>query len=103
KIYVHERKDPILFGKFTQALLFCERVRDEAHRFAISYHRILRRRGLSASALDEIKGIGPIRKAELIKYFGSLDNIKTAGIAELKKVNFVDEKEAKAIYDHFRS
>ena len=103
KIYVHERKDPILFGKFTQALLFCERVRDEAHRFAISYHRILRRRGLSASALDEIKGIGPIRKAELIKYFGSLDNIKTAGIAELKKVNFVDGKEAKAIYDHFRS
>ncbi len=103
KIYVHEKKDPILLGKFTQALLFCARVRDEAHRFAISYHRLLRRKGLSASALDEIKGIGPIRKAELIKYFGSLDEIKTAGIAELKKVNFVDEKEAKAVYDHFRS
>lgn len=65
KIYTHERKDPILLGKFTQALFFCERVRDEAHRFAISYHRLLRKKGLSASALDEIKGIGPIRKAEL--------------------------------------
>lgn len=102
KIYTHERKDPVLLGKFAQALLFCERIRDEAHRFAISYHRLLRRKGISVSELDEIKGIGPIRKAELIKYFGSLDKIKTADINELKKVDFVDEKEAKAVYDYFR-
>jgi len=102
KLYTHEKKGPILLGKFAQALLFCERIRDEAHRFAISYHRLLRRKGTRASELDEIKGIGPRRKAELIKYFGSLDKIKTAAITELKKVDFVDEKEAKAIYDYFR-
>ncbi len=102
KIYTHEKKDPILLGKFAQALLFCRRIRDEAHRFAINYHRFLQRKGVSRSELDGIKGIGPKRKAELIKYFGSLDKIKTAGIAELKKVDFVDEKEAKAVYDYFR-
>ena len=102
KIYTHEKKDPILLGKFSQALLLCKRIRDEAHRFAISYHRLLRRKGVSISELDSIGGIGPRRKAELVKYFGSLDKIKTADISELKKVDFVDEREAKAVYDYFR-
>lgn len=102
KIYVHEKKGPMLLGRFSQALLFCKRARDEAHRFAISYHRALRRKGLSLSELDNIRGVGPKRKAELIRYFGSLDKIKKAGIDELRKADFVDEKEARAIYDYFR-
>ncbi len=102
KIYIHEKREPILFGRFDKALLLCQRMRDEAHRFAITYHRSLRRKKAVISELDNIKGIGPKRKAELIKYFGSFDRIRRADIDELKKVAFVDEKEAKVIYDYFR-
>jgi excinuclease ABC subunit C len=102
KIYLHEKKDPILLGKFSKALLLCQNIRDEAHRFAVTYHRLLRSRKTRSSELDKIKGIGFRRKAELIKYFGSLDNIKQADIAHLKKVDFINEKEAKAVYDYFR-
>lgn len=102
KIYVHEKKEPMLLGKFSQALLLCQNIRDEAHRFAVTYHRLLRSRKSKSSELDDIKGIGFRRKAELIKYFGSLDNIKQADIAQLKKVDFINEKEAKAVYDYFR-
>jgi len=103
KLYVHEKKDPILLGNFSKAMLLCQRIRDEAHRFAITYHRFLRNRKAKFSELDSVKGIGPRRKAELIKYFGSLDKVKQADIDQLKKVDFIDEKEAKTIYDHFRA
>jgi excinuclease ABC subunit C len=102
KLYIHEKKDPVLLGKYSGALLLCQRVRDEAHRFAITYHRHLRAKKTKRSELDSIKGIGPKRKAELIKYFGSLDKVKTADISQLKKTAFINEKEAKAVYDHFR-
>jgi excinuclease ABC subunit C len=102
KLYLHEKKDPILLGKFSRALLLCQRIRDEAHRFAVTYHRFLRNRKIKFSELDTIKGIGPRRKAALIKYFGSLDKVKSAQVGQLKKVESINEKEAKAIYDHFR-
>jgi excinuclease ABC subunit C len=102
KLYIHEKKDPVLLGNFPKALLLCQRIRDEAHRFAITYHRNLRSKGTRCSELDRIKGIGPRRKAELIKYFGSLDKVKTADMDRLKEAPFINEKEAKAVYDHFR-
>ena len=103
KLYAHEKKDPMLLGNFSKALLLCQRIRDEAHRFAITYHRLLRNKKAKFSELDRIKGIGPRRKAGLIKYFGSLDKVKQADINQLKKVDFIDGKEAKVIYDHFRA
>ena len=102
KLYVHEKKDPILLGKFSKALMLCQRIRDEAHRFAVTYHRVLRNRKLRFSELDNIKGIGPRRKAALIRYFGSLDRVKNAKLDQLEKADCINEKEAKAIYDHFR-
>jgi len=101
KIYISEKKDPILLGKFEGVLLLVQRIRDEAHRSAIDYHRLLRRKQLGVSELDDIKGIGAKRKVELIRYFGSLNKIKMADIEDLKKVEFINEKEAKAIYNHF--
>jgi excinuclease ABC subunit C len=102
KLYVHEKKDPILLGKFSKALMLCQRIRDEAHRFAITYHRLLRNKKLKFSELDNIKGIGPRRKAALIRYFGSLDKVKNAKLEQLRKADCINEKEAKAVYDHFR-
>jgi excinuclease ABC subunit C len=102
KLYVHEKKDPILLGKFSRVLLLCQKIRDEAHRFAVTYHRFLRNRKLKFSELDTIKGIGPRRKAALIRYFGSLDKVKNANLGQLQKIECINEKEAKAVYDHFR-
>ncbi|MFH1868056.1 MAG: excinuclease ABC subunit UvrC [Candidatus Omnitrophota bacterium] len=102
KIYISEDKEPIILGKFESALLLVQRIRDEAHRFAIGYHRLLRRKETGASELDNIKSIGPRKKANLIRYFGTLDEIKMADVEDLKRVEFINEKEAKAIYDYFQ-
>ena len=103
KIYIGEKKEPLLLGRFASALLLVQRIRDEAHRFAIGYHRLLHRKGISASELDNIKGIGQKRKIELMKHFGSLDEIKIADVDDLKKVKFINEKEAKKIFEYFRA
>lgn len=101
RLYISKDKEPIMLGRFEAALLLVQRIRDEAHRFAIGYHRLLRRKQTSASELDNIEGVGPKRKAYLIGHFGSLDEIKMADIEDLKKVKFISEKEAKAIYNYF--
>jgi len=102
KLYIHEKKEPILLGRFSKALYLCQRMRDEAHRFAITYHRYLRSKRTRFSELDNIQGIGPKRKLRLIRHFGSLEGIKSADMVRLKQVDFINEKEAKAIYSHFR-
>lgn len=101
RIYASKDKEPITLGKYEGALFLVQRIRDEAHRFAIDYHRLLRRKQTSASELDNIEGVGPRRKARLIRHFGSLDEIKIADVEDLKKVKFISEKEAKAIYNYF--
>ncbi|MFC1807087.1 GIY-YIG nuclease family protein [Candidatus Omnitrophota bacterium] len=102
KIYISEDKEPILLGKFRATLYLIQRIRDEAHRFAIEYHRVLRRKSAGVSELDNVRGIGQKRKQSLMRHFGSLKEIKTADIDDLKGVEFISEKEAKAIYNYFR-
>lgn len=77
------------------------RIQDEAHRFAIEFHRKLRSQGQVHSVLDDIKGIGPARRKALMKYFGSLEEIKNASIDELKKLPSMNEKSAKEVYTFF--
>jgi len=86
EIYIPSRKRPILLEKDNPALKLLMRIRDEAHRFAISYHRKLRKKMEKLSILDEIEGIGPKRKKKLLRRFGSVDELKRAGIKELKEV-----------------
>lgn len=76
-------------------------IQDEAHRFAITYHRSLRDKAVKKSILDEISGIGEKRKAELLKYFPSIDDIRNAGKKELMNVPLIDEKTALKIIDYF--
>ena len=75
-----------------------QHIRDEAHRFAISHHRKLRGKEAMLSALDNIKGIGRARKLALLKYFGSVESLKKAGIEELIKAPKMTEKAAKELY-----
>lgn len=77
------------------------RIQDEAHRFAISYHRSLRGKGMIKSVLDDIKGVGAVRRKALMKHFGSIDAIKQAGIDDLKQVPGMDSRSAQSVYDFF--
>jgi len=86
-------RDPVLY--------FLQRLRDEAHRFAIGTHRARREKALGASPLDEIGGIGPRRKKALLLHFGSARAISRAGLADLQAVEGISAAVAKIIYDHF--
>ncbi len=86
KIYVPQRKDPILLRRDSAALLLLQQVRDEAHRFAISYHKSLRSKQQTRSVLDGIKGVGPRRKNALLRRFGSLAQLATASREEIASV-----------------
>ncbi len=89
------------FSKNDPLLFFLQRIRDEAHRFAISAHRAKRKKGLTKSLLDQIQGIGSVRKRALLNHFGSAKSIESASLEEIKIVEGVEEKVAKKIYNFF--
>jgi excinuclease ABC subunit C len=88
-----EAKDPVLY--------FVQRLRDEAHRFAIGTHRAKRSKAIGVNPLDEIDGIGPTRKRALLKHFGSAKAVSRAGVEDLKSVDGISADMAKKIYDFF--
>ena len=98
--FFHNGKE-FKFTKNDPTLFFLQRVRDEAHRFAISAHRAKRKKGISRSLLDQIEGIGSIRKRALLNHFGSARAVESASLDEIKSVEGVEEKVAKKIYNFF--
>ena len=97
EVFTPGHLDPILLPRDSEALYLLQRVRDEAHRFAITYHRRLReKRGLS-SALDEIPGVGPRRRQALLKHFGSLNAIREASVEELAAVTGMSTRMAQLV------
>ena len=98
--FFHERK-VIKFKKNDPTLFFLQRLRDEAHRFAVSSHRMKRKKSLTKSLLDQINGIGRTRKRALLNYFGSARAVESASLDEIKSVDGVEEKVAKKIYNFF--
>ena len=97
--YLKENKK-IKFKTNDKILFFLQRLRDEAHRFAITSHKT-RRSKISKSILDEIEGIGPNKKRDLLKYFGSSEQIKIAQLSEIEKVKGINKNIAKKIYNFF--
>jgi excinuclease ABC subunit C len=86
-------RDPVLY--------FVERLRDEAHRFAVGSHRQRRRRDLREAGLQEIAGIGPTRKRALLRHFGTLKAIERASVADLEQVAGISAETARRVYDFF--
>jgi excinuclease ABC subunit C len=84
-------------------LYFLQRLRDEAHRFAIGSHRTKRAQAIGRSLLDEIPGIGALRKKALLHHFGSARAVAEAGLADLEVVRGISRQVARKIYDHFHS
>lgn len=82
-------------------LYFLQRLRDEAHRFAISAHRAKRSKAIGQSLLDEVTGIGPERKKALLRHFGSARDVAAAGLQDLRAVPGISAATAKKIYEHF--
>ncbi|RVK04556.1 excinuclease ABC subunit C, partial [Sinorhizobium meliloti] len=86
-------RDPVLY--------FIQRLRDEAHRFAIGSHRARRKKEMVKNPLDEIAGIGPTRKRALLTHFGTAKAVSRAGINDLMSVNGISETVARIVYEHF--
>ena len=93
KEFILNRNDPLLF--------FIQRIRDEAHRFAISTHRAKRKKNLSKSLLDQIQGIGKQRKRALLNHFGSARSVESASLDDLKSVEGIEDSMANKIYNYF--
>ena len=94
-------KEPLLLEPRDPVLYCIQTLRDEAHRFAIGAHRARRKKGITASPLDEVPGIGPARKRALLQHFGSAKAVSRAGIADLEGVGGISAQMAKTIYDYF--
>jgi len=101
KVFLPDRKDPLILPKHSSALHLFQRIRDEAHRFAITFHRKLRAKKQTASPLDDIPGVGPKKKKNLLIHFGSLKEIEKAGVEELLQAPSISRKDAKNIYNYF--
>src|SRR4051794_8608318 len=98
EVFVPGRSEPILQEKGSDALRILQRVRDEAHRFAITFHRNRRDQAMTASVLDGVRGVGPARKRALLRHFGSPDRLLTASREELEAVPGVPGKLAREIH-----
>jgi excinuclease ABC subunit C len=100
ELYLPGRPDPIVLPRHSQGLYLVQRIRDEAHRFAITYHRSVRSRRALASVFDDVEGIGPVRKKALLKRFGSVRRIREASVDELAETPGIPRELAERLKGH---
>lgn len=101
-IFVPGRDEPIELPRNSKALYLLQNIRDEVHRWAITYHRAVRGRAAQMSILDEVPGIGAVRRRELLKFFGSVEKMKQMSVEELSSAPGMNRKAAQVLYDHLR-
>ncbi len=98
ELWVPDWDEPVMLPAGSASLYLIKRVRDEAHRFAITYHRELRSKAMKASALDDIPGVGPKRKKALIKAFGSVKQLRAASVEEIAAVPGIPREVAEDVH-----
>lgn len=101
EIFIPKSNIPIRIPDNNEGLHLLQRVRDEAHRFGVTYHRKLRSKKITESSLDNIPGIGEKRKISLLKTLKSIDEVKNASVDELAEVNLINRSLAETIYEYF--
>jgi len=99
EVWVPEEEDPVIFPRTSEGLYLLQRVRDEAHRFAIAHHRSRRSKSMVESLLDDVPGLGEVRRKTLLKHFGSLKKLRAATVEEISQVPGIGERTATAIKD----
>jgi excinuclease ABC subunit C len=97
EVWLPGQEYPVILPRSSEGLYLLQRVRDEAHRFAITYHRQKRSKAATASALDDVPGLGPARRATLLKHFGSVRKLRAASVAEITAVPGIGPKLAATI------
>ena len=98
EIFLPGKSEPVILPRNSESLYLLQRIRDESHRFAITYHRQLRKKHMKDSVLDGVSGLGPSRRARLIKEFGSINKIRQATLEDLLKLTWLPEEVAKSVY-----
>ena len=99
EVFVPERAEPVQVPRQSEALYMLQRIRDESHRFAVSYHRDLRGKRMTRSALDGIAGLGPVRTKRLAKEMGGVRAVQRAGLDELKSLGWLPDSVAENVYE----
>jgi len=97
EVWLPERQDPVILARSSEALYLLQRIRDEAHRFAITHHRSRRSKSMVESLLDDVPGLGEVRRKTLLKYFGSLRKLRAATVEEIAQVPGIGGRTAEAI------
>ena len=103
EVWLPNSSEPVIFPRHSEALYLLQKLRDEAHRFAINFHRSKRSKVMLESLLDEVSGLGEIRRKSLLSHFGSVTALKSATIDELAVVPGIGKKMAKTIIDQIKS
>jgi excinuclease ABC subunit C len=99
EVFVPGRADPVRIPRQSEALYLLQRIRDEAHRFAIEYHRALRGKRMTKSVLDDVPGLGPVRRKRLLKELGGIRAVKTATLDDLKALSWLPDRVAEAVFE----
>jgi len=99
EVWVPAEPDPLIFPRNSEGLYLLQRIRDEAHRFAITYHRSKRSKRMTASALDSVPGLGDIRRKALVTHFGSLARLRQASVEEITSVPGIGAATATAVLE----
>jgi len=103
EVYVPGRSEPIRIPRDSDAIYLLQQIRDEAHRFAISFHRVLRNRRMTKGALDDVTGLGPKRRRRLLNDFGSVRAIRAASLDDLRAIDWLPNPVAATLYEHLHS
>jgi excinuclease ABC subunit C len=99
EVWLPEQEDPVIFARTSEGLYLLQRVRDEAHRFAITHHRSRRSKSMVESVLDDVPGLGEVRRKTLVRHFGSLKRLRGAEVDEIAQVPGIGPRTAVAIKD----
>ena len=99
EVYLPERPEPVRIPRQSDALYLLQRLRDESHRFAITYQRQLRNKRMTVSWLDDIAGLGPTRRKRLVQELGSARAVRTASLESLRALTWLPEAVAEAVYE----
>jgi excinuclease ABC subunit C len=98
EVWLPDRADPVILPRTSEALYLLQRVRDEAHRLAITYHRQRRSKSMTVSALDDVPGLGELRRKALLRAFGSVKRLRAATVEEIAEVPGVGRRTAEAVH-----